>query len=76
MAPEADILKRLGALVRERREALDLTQEALAAKAGMNRSYVGDIERGARNIALTNLVKLAAALDFRLADLIRQLEEG
>lgn len=76
MAPEADILKRLGALVRERREALDLTQEALAAKAGMNRSYIGDIERGSRNIALTNLVKLAAALDFRLADLIRRLEEG
>jgi transcriptional regulator with XRE-family HTH domain len=76
VAPEADILKRLGALVRARREALDLTQEALAAKAGMNRSYIGDTERGARNVALTNLVKLAAALDFRLTDLIRRLEDG
>jgi len=46
-----------------------MTQEELADKARIHRTYVGDIERGARNVALRNIEKLANALDLCIADL-------
>jgi transcriptional regulator with XRE-family HTH domain len=54
---------------------IGITQEQLASAAGINRSYVGDIERGARNVALSNLKKLADALELELHELIRRVEE-
>jgi transcriptional regulator with XRE-family HTH domain len=57
--------------VRARRKALDLSQEALADAAGIDRSHMGKIERGERNITLLNLLKIAAALDGLPSDLLR-----
>lgn len=55
-------LKLLGRAVRARREALDISQEALADAAQMDRAHMGKIERGERNVTLLNLLKIAAAL--------------
>src|SRR3989344_1552612 len=57
--------------LRKERLAKGLSQEALADKAGLHRTYVGSVERGERNITLVNAEKLAHALDIELADLVR-----
>lgn len=53
---------RFGERVRNLRLELGLTQEALAARAGLHSTYVGGIERGERNVGFDNIVKLARAL--------------
>ena len=52
----------LGAVIRAERLAQGLSQEALADKANVDRSYMGGIERGEHNIAIVNLLKVADAL--------------
>lgn len=59
--PEAR--QRFGSAIRLRRKELELSQEQLAAKAGLHRTYVGDIERGSRNVSLDNIAKLILALE-------------
>jgi len=56
------ILKAFGATLRAYRQQAGLSQEKLAAKAGLDRTYVGGAERGERNVALVNIVRLAEAL--------------
>jgi len=51
-----------GARVRELRRAADLSQEELAHRALLDRSYVGQVERGERNVSLDNIYRLADAL--------------
>lgn len=58
-----DVVKLLGVNVRKLRLAAGLTQEQLAAEAGMERSYVSDLERGTRNPSVAALGRLAEALD-------------
>ena len=53
---------RFGERVRKLRLERGLTQEALAARAGLHSTYVGGIERGERNVGLDNIIKLARAL--------------
>ncbi len=60
---------RLGDRVREQREALGLTQEALAERAGIHDRSVGVVERGESNVTLATLVALAAALEMPLSAL-------
>jgi transcriptional regulator with XRE-family HTH domain len=52
-----------GDALRELRKERGISQEGLALKSGLDRGYYGGIERGERNLALTNIYKLAAALD-------------
>jgi transcriptional regulator with XRE-family HTH domain len=66
----AEILKRFGETLREHRQRTGLSQEKLAAKAGIDRTYVGGAERGERNVALVNIVRLAAALNVTAAELM------
>lgn len=61
----------LGERIRARRLELGLSQEALAAGAGLHRTYIGSAERGERNVALVNTVRLARALEVDPADLVR-----
>ena len=66
-----DICKRFGARVRALRVARGLSQEDLAQKAGLHRTYVGGIERGERNISLVNIEKLATALGVPLDSMMQ-----
>jgi transcriptional regulator with XRE-family HTH domain len=56
------LLKRLGKAIRAERRTAGLSQEALADAAEIDRSHMGKIERGERNVTLLNLMKIAAAL--------------
>ena len=64
------VLVDLGVAIRRARRGLSLSQEALAAEAGLDRSYMGGIERGEHNLTAMNLVKIAAALDIRPSKLL------
>lgn len=59
--------------MRSLREGRGYSQEQLAEKAGLHRNYVGGVERGERNVALENIVKLAQALSVRTRDLFETL---
>lgn len=64
------VLVRFGRRVRELRKKRGMSQEALALEAGLDRSYVGGVERGERNIALVNIEKLAEALGTKASELL------
>jgi transcriptional regulator with XRE-family HTH domain len=66
-----DVKKRLGTNLRRLREAKGLSQEAFAFEAGIHRTYVSDIERGARNPTITVVENLAAALGVTASELLR-----
>lgn len=63
-------LVRLGAAVRARRLDHALSQEALADSAGIDRSHMGKIERGERNVTFLNLARIAVALGCKPSDLL------
>lgn len=67
--------KRLSENLRKARAKVGLSQEALALHAGINRSYVGQIERGIGNPSLQVMVKLATTLQLDIADLIKPHKE-
>lgn len=69
-------LTEFGRRVRKLREGLGISQEELAARAGLHRTYVGSVERGERNISLINIQRLAAALDCRPDELLRSSSTG
>lgn len=72
-APVSDALAEFGARVRARRQELQLSQEGLADRSGLHWTFVGQVERGRRNLSLHNLLKLAEALDIDPADLVTGL---
>jgi len=59
-----------GTRMRARRHALGLSQEKLAARCDLHWSYIGQIERGRRNIGLLNLIRVAEALEINPAELM------
>jgi len=63
------VLARLGSHVRERRVSLQMSQEALADASGIDRSHMGKIERGERNLTFLNLARIAAALGCKVSQL-------
>lgn len=56
------------------RKKKKISQEKLAQLAGINRTYMGDVERGERNLALQNMAKIAQALGVKLSQIIREME--
>jgi transcriptional regulator with XRE-family HTH domain len=71
--PKDPELVALGRRVRELREAADLTQESLADAAGLHWSYVGQIERGERNLSYKNVLRVARGLDVSPARLMPKI---
>ena len=65
-----DPRKPFGKRVRALRTELGWSQEQLAFEAGLDRTYVGGVERGERNIALVNICRIAKALGLTPADLM------
>jgi len=71
-AGTAPALASFGQAVRATRLEQGISQESLADLAGIDRSYMGGIERGEHNVALINIQKIAAALDLTVAELMAQ----
>lgn len=65
----ANVRKEFGAAVRAYRQQLGLSQETLAERAELHRTYITDVERGARNISLESISRLARALDLSISSL-------
>ena len=65
-----EICKRFGNKVRDLRTAQGMSQEVLAQKSGLHRTYIGGIERGERNISLINIEKIAKALKLSITDIV------
>lgn len=63
------ITKKFGKHIKCLRNEKKLTQEELANLSGLSRQYIGDVERGARNISLINLEKIAKAFGISLSQL-------
>jgi transcriptional regulator with XRE-family HTH domain len=61
-----------GRRLRELRQARNLSQEALAAEAGLDRTYISSCERGHRNVSLENIYRIARALDVLPEELLRK----
>jgi CheY-like chemotaxis protein/DNA-binding XRE family transcriptional regulator len=70
-----DVKKQFGAAVRFHRDQLGISQEELAGRAGLHRTYISDVERGARNVSLESITRLATALEVSLSVLFAHLEE-
>lgn len=64
-------LKRMGATIRERRKTLDISRAELAARAELDLSYIGKLERGLSSPGAETILRLAGALDFNPSDLWR-----
>jgi CheY-like chemotaxis protein/DNA-binding XRE family transcriptional regulator len=69
-----EIRKSFGATARIWRDRLGISQEELAERAGLHRTYVSDIERGARNVSLESINKLASALEIPIATLFAEAQ--
>jgi transcriptional regulator with XRE-family HTH domain len=68
-----DIQKKFGLKIKEQRIKLHLTQEELAFKANLHRTYIGMVERGEKNISLKNIEKISKALNIQMDVLLRGL---
>lgn len=67
----------LGSSIRKNRSGLGLSQEDLALRVGLHRTYIGSIERGERNITIGNLIRLAVGLRITPQQLLEEtLAEG
>lgn len=66
-----DILIRFGQRIRDLRKKRGFSQEAFAAACGMDRTYMGGIERGERNVALRNIERIAETLGLTVAQLMK-----
>ena len=71
MESTADILIKFGNKVRELRKIKKLSQEELAHKADLHRTYIGMIERAEKNITLINIDKIAKALEIKIEELLK-----
>lgn len=68
------VLTKLGRSIRAAREERGISQEALADAAGMDRSHMGRIERGERNVSVLNVARVAEALGVSIASLAASAE--
>jgi transcriptional regulator with XRE-family HTH domain len=71
MISKHNILNTFGENVKKYRHKLDISQEELAHRADLHRTYIGMIERAEKNITLVNMEKIADALEVKISDLLK-----
>lgn len=69
-----DILKLVGQRIRSLRKERGLSQEQLGEKGGFHYSYIGQVERGEKNVSLLNLAKISEALEVSLSQLFAYID--
>jgi transcriptional regulator with XRE-family HTH domain len=67
----SELQKIVGRRLREQRESLGLSQEAMAERLGYHRTFLGSVERGERNLTLASVEQLASSLGVPALDLLR-----
>lgn len=67
------VLIAFGLAVQAKRRAMGISQEEAAARAGIHRTYFADVERGARNIGVKNMVAIARGLNVTPSDLLKKI---
>lgn len=70
-----DIKARFGTVMKISRVEKGITQEFLAEKTGLHRTYISEVERGIRNISLENIYKITIALDQNLEEFFAKIEK-
>ena len=68
------IRHKLGKRIRQIREAMKISQEELAERSGLHRTYIGSVERGERNLSIEAINKIAKALEVSLAVLFKGIK--
>lgn len=66
----------VGSAIRRRRSANGLSQEAFADLCGLDRTYIGGVERGERNVSIVNLLRISSALNISISELLTCLDGG
>lgn len=70
----SDIAKAVGKRLRSCRQGLGLSQEKLAEQAGLHPTYIGQVERGEKNLTIESLEKITKALDYPIAEVFEKIE--
>ena len=70
-----EILNRFGYAVRRIRQDRHISQEQLADRCGLHRTYISDVELGKRNVSLENIEKMALAFGMTMAELFTEVEK-
>ena len=70
-----DLKTLLGMAIKTRRASLGISQEELAYRAGLHRTYISDLERGARNPSIDSIEKVARALELSVSKLFERASE-
>jgi CheY-like chemotaxis protein len=74
--PDSNLKSLFGTTIKSKRSELGMSQEELADRAGLHRTYVSDVERGTRNVSLGSIEKLAHALGLSVWRLFEQAADG
>lgn len=69
------VITKLGAAIQQRRWQMKLSQEELAKRSGLHRTYVSDVERGSRSMSVLTLCRLAAALEVPPSELVALVDD-
>ena len=72
---EQELLNQLGKTIRKYRKMKGFSQEKLGFKSELDRTYIGSVERGERNIAALNLIKIANALEVHISNFFEWLPQ-
>ena len=71
---QTDIMVRFGQAVRQIRRAQSISQEELAERCGLHRTYISDVELGKRNVSLENIERIATSLNKSLVELFSEVK--
>lgn len=71
MSRKRNVRQIFGQNLRSKREILGISQEDLAEKAGLHRTYIGSVERGERNVSIDNMERLAVAVGSNIEQLLK-----
>ena len=77
MTQQEDLFRRqLASVILKKRQNMGLSQDEVAQRSKLHRTYISDVERGERNISVESMRRIAAALDMRVWQLVQYAEEA